>query len=209
MPFAYFLCSLVTLGKANANDIYVIKYAYGKRGWNGVEYEPANVRPLYSYRQYYSVSDIKSIKTKKLINVDFRLLINKKDNAISSLIIFKNNGDESVFIPELSFSEWKMNFIITTDNMILEYLGGKFNYGGDFEKDDWIEVPTKISIVLTQGLNKNYNFLPGRRIYRINSVEYTIVNNKWFIYNSIYKSFISIVMPKKTTCITKKIRCIF
>ncbi|EAN4680372.1 transposase, partial [Salmonella enterica] len=97
-----------------------------------------------------------------------------------------------------------MNFIITTDDILLKYLGGRFDYGGDFERDDWIEVHPKKTIFFTQVLNDNYEFLPGKRIYNIGSLEYAVVNEGWFIDKSIYSNLISITKPKADNCHVKE-----
>lgn len=192
-------CMLVSF-QTTANDLIIMKYGYGKRGWNGSKYEKASIYPLSDKYFHYSVSDIKNKHIKKNLNITLELSLQNKKDSILSTVRLKNIGNKSVFIPETSFSALSMNFLITTDNIALEYLGGIFDYRGDFEQVDWIEVMPGKMMSLTQVLNDNYEFLPGKRFYSIGSVEYTIVNEKWFTARSIYNSFISITTPKFNDC---------
>lgn len=199
----FIFCILVSFQTA-ANDLIIIKHEYGKRGWDGTKYEKASIYPLSDKYFHYSASDIENISTKKNLNITLDLFIKKKQNSILSTVIFKNHGDKSIFIPEISFSALSMNFLITTGNIMLGYLGGRFDYRGDFERTDWIEVLPGEMISLTQVLNDNYEFLPGKRFYSISSLEYTVVNEKWFTDRSIYNRFISITAPKINDCHIKK-----
>ncbi|MCU6177094.1 hypothetical protein [Citrobacter cronae] len=197
------LCIIVSF-QTEANNLIIMKYEYGKRGWDGTKYEQASIHPLSNKYFRYSTSDFENISTKRKLNITFDLFIKKEKKSILSTIIFKNNGDKSIFIPEISFSALSMNLLITTDNVMLEYLGGQFDYRGDFERTDWIEVLPEEMISLTQVLNDSYEFLPGKLFYSISSLEYTVVNEKWFTDRTIYNSFISIVVPEINDCHIKK-----
>lgn len=195
-----FLILLFVSFQTTANDLIVMKYEYGKRGWDGVKYEKGSIYPLPTYSPRYLIADIENINVKSRINVTLDISIKKKQDSILATVRLENHGDMSIFIPEITFSALSMNFLITTDNIALRYLGGKFDYRGDFCRNDWIELhPGKI-ISLTQVLNDNYEFLPGKRLYAIGSLEYTVVNEKWFIDGSIYNKLVSITTPKFNDC---------
>lgn len=199
----FILCIIVSF-QTTANNLNVMKYEYGKRGWDGSKYEKANIHQLSNKYISYSISDLENTNTKRNLHITFDLYIKNKNNSILSIIVLRNHGDKSIFIPEISFSALSMNFLITTNNIILEYLGGRFDYRGDFERTDWTEVPPGEMISLTQALSDNYEFLPGKHFYSISSLEYTVVNEKWFTDRAIYNSFISIFSPEINDCHIKK-----
>ncbi|WP_163351179.1 hypothetical protein [Klebsiella aerogenes] len=186
-------CLLLSL-PAKSNDLTVMKYEYGMREWDGHKYDKGIVYSLPTYHTRYIISDIENINIKNNLNVTLDLSIKEEQRVILATVRFKNDGASSLFIPKRSFSSLSRNFLITTDNIMLKYLGGRFDYGGDFERDDWIEVPPKKMASFTQILNENYEFLPGKRLYNIGSLEYTVVNEGWFIDKSIYNKLISITI---------------
>lgn len=183
-----------------ANDLIVMKHEYGRRGWDEKKYEKASAYPLPEQYPRYSVSDAENIKTKRLINVVLDLSITKKRDSILAGVRLKNNSNKHIFIREIEFSALSMNFLITTDNILLKYLGGRFDYGGNFDRHDWIELYPGKMISLTQKLNDNYEFLPGKRLYNIGSLEYSVVNEQWFIERSIFKNLISVISPETNSC---------
>ncbi|EMV7407032.1 TPA: hypothetical protein ACJJXJ_004605 [Enterobacter soli] len=199
----FVFCIFVSF-QTTANDLNIMKYEYGKRGWDGTKYEKASIYPLSDKYFRHSTSDIENINTKKILNVSLELLLNKKQKIILSTIRLTNHGDKSIFIPEISFSALNMNLLITTDDIMLVYLGGKFDYRGNFERTDWIEVLPGEMISLTQVLNDNYEFLPGKRFYSISSLEYTVVDEKWFTDKHIFNSLISINTSRINDCHIKK-----
>ncbi|HBA6820089.1 TPA: hypothetical protein J1W43_003791 [Escherichia coli] len=183
-----------------ANDLIVMKHEYGRRGWDGEKYEKASIYPLPEQYPRYSVSDAENIKTKRLINVVLDLSITKERDSILAVVRLKNNSNKHIFIREIEFSALSMNFLITTDNILLKYLGGRFDYGGNFDRNDWVELYPGKMISLTQKLNDNYEFLPGKRLYNIGSLEYSVVNEQWFIERSIFKNLISVISPETNSC---------
>ncbi len=186
--------------QANANDLTVMKYEYGRRGWDGEKYEAANIYPLPEQYPRYLVSDTDNIKIKRLLNVTLDLSIKKERDSILAVVRLKNNGNKHIFIREIQFSALSMYFLITTDNILLKYLGGRFDYGGDFDRNDWIELYPGRMVSLTQKLNDNYEFPLGKRIYNIGSLEYSVVDEQWFIKRSIFKNLISITTPETNNC---------
>lgn len=56
------LIILVIPNWLSANELSIIKYGYGMRGWNGYEYEKAQLHPKQWYLPNYSIVRFKSFE---------------------------------------------------------------------------------------------------------------------------------------------------
>ena len=78
-----------------------------------------------------------------------------------------------------------MFFFISTDNIALDYLGGKCDYRSSFDKTDWYELFPNSKVFFTIILNNQYEFLPVNKLYRIRTSEFNFVKKEWFTEKNI------------------------
>ncbi|HED3664687.1 TPA: transposase, partial [Citrobacter freundii] len=83
------------------------------------------------------------------------------------------------------------SFLITTDNVKLDYLGHSCDFGNDIQ-DWWLEIESGESFSYTIPLNRAYEFLPGKHQYQIGSLEYPIITKEWFSEKNMYNKMFSI-----------------
>ena len=83
------------------------------------------------------------------------------------------------------------SFLITTNNVKLDYLGHSCDFGNDIQ-DWWLEIESGESFSYTIPLNLAYEFLPGKHQYQIGSLEYPIITKEWFSEKNMYNKMFSI-----------------
>ncbi|MFW0764838.1 hypothetical protein ACN0IV_03215 [Trabulsiella odontotermitis] len=86
-----------------------------------------------------------------------------------------------------------MLFIISTDDIALDYLGSVCDYRGSFDKDEWYEIPPHKIITFSTKLNDDYVFIPKDNFYNIRTADFTFVRNEWFIERSINEKMMSLI----------------
>ncbi|SUW65139.1 Uncharacterised protein [Buttiauxella agrestis] len=72
-----------------AGDLTVMKYGYGKRGFNGTEYEKAEVHFLTEKHDEYTVFDFKKLYKNKKFNADVGLSIEQKNEDVLATVTIK------------------------------------------------------------------------------------------------------------------------
>lgn len=182
-----------------SSDIFIRKYAYGSLFWGGEKHSKLEVYPILASNEYipegtnssqigskYIINQFDNIRAQKLFGIELSLVVKVvKENVVAKVTI-RNNSEESYF-----FSKKKLplangvlcdeRFLITTENIKLDYLGGWCNFGTIFYKEDWLEISPQSMYSYTVVLSDFYAFLPKTRMYNIGGFEYSI-NNKNLIY---------------------------
>ena len=204
-----------------ANDLVMMKYGYGIQRWNGKEYEKSEIHPLATDVVYYyttSENENKAIKINRGIDVSISVQQNGHDIIATSTL--HNTSRKSYFISEISLPGTllekpydkspptnldicSMSFLITVDNIMLDYLGGICDYRGNFYKQDWFEIPPQTKFTFAIKLNGNFKFLPGDSYYNIITNEYRVVSDEWFVENSINDLMFSIFSAAASHCQSK------
>lgn len=91
-------------------------------------------------------------------------------------------------------------FLITSYDVILDYLGGWCNYGLDMSSSAWLKIPPKSNYTYQVNLNDYYVFLPGKHRYNVGTFEHLIVRSNWFRNENINTAMFNILNqshPKK------------
>ncbi|WP_330986211.1 MULTISPECIES: transposase [Enterobacterales] len=203
---------------ANAPKVYSIggvasiKYGYGKDKFGNVNitYEPELylLKDSLSYREllkknsdstvrdiypYYSISIFDNQMVKRNNNINVTLSVQKSKGKVLALVRFYNKSGRSYyvhrnFLPSHG-SMCDSAFLITTDNIKLDYLGRHCQYESDgikYIRSNREEIKPGKSYSFFYTLNKEYEFLPGKHQYNIGSLEYSLVTDEWFIEYDIY-----------------------
>ena len=191
------ILSLFLCFQSNANDLMPVQYGYGIRGWNGELYEKAEVHPILKSHPGFTLSDSENKDNKLKNKFELNIEVNKVKRDILATVEFKNDSQNSFFIQAISlplnystiqikkqkivFSELcGESFLITTQNIVLDYLGSYCDYEGDYDRDDWVELSPGERINFSVKLNANSEFLPGSEYYNFETTEYQIVKEVWF-----------------------------
>lgn len=206
-----YLLFIIFLGfgfSIHASDSVVLtKYAYGALYWAGKRHEIASVyriedTPGYDYSQgggVYSIGDNESDDLKKDNNVNLFLNVYSNPHDIFAEVHVNNkNGKYSFFISRknIPLNDRVMcenMFRITTENIKLDYLGDVCDFGDELNKNSWVEIKPMGKYVFKVKLNDFYKFVPGNHRYDIGSLEFMIVNEKWFIDSSINEHLFDIL----------------
>lgn len=203
-----------------AGDLTVMKYGYGKRGFNGTDYEKAEVHFLNEKYDEYTVFDFKKIYKNTKFNADIGLSIEQKNNDVLATVTIKNLGTKTFYIRKIEFplylSSEKPNkhgvaksmscgsgFFVTTSNILLDYLGSMCDYGGNFDKEDWAEFQAGETFSYTVMLNDSFEFFHDKKNYEIGTAEYNLVNDEWFLDRDIYNYLFSIFDVELYDCYLK------
>ena len=216
-----FLCLLnLSIAGANATGVSLIKYGYGKIYWgkkastaepvvyplsessafeNLIRKQPnSTIADLYPY---YRISEKESKWREKKYAIDVFLAVRQEKNNVIANITFNNKSNKSYFIYKSGIPSTARDiffgvicgssFLITTDNVKLDYLGHSCDFGNDIQ-DWWLEIESGESFSYTIPLNRAYEFLPGKHQYQIGSLEYPIITKEWFSEKNMHNKMFSI-----------------
>jgi len=221
------LSMIIFFHHAIANDLVILKHEFGRRGWVDGHYENAEIYPLSKSKVTSSISNYENKEAKSLRKVSLDLSVKQKNNDVLATIKFKNRSDESYFFIKNNLpydyltlpSNAKtpisplfcgLIFNVTTNDVKLFFFGSTCGYPGDLEHDEWLEIPARKGFSFTTRMNDYLYFLPGERAYNIDSSEFFIVTEKWFIEKSINKSLFNILTTYSWGCqLRKNIHSIF
>ncbi|MDV2861757.1 hypothetical protein R0H02_04660 [Phytobacter ursingii] len=177
----------------------VRKYAYGSLIWNGVKHSKPEVYSLMELNEYipsdtnifdigsrYVVGQSKNKSTLDTYNINMNLTVSITENNVIAKVNFVNNSGQSFFLykKELPIFNGKIcedRFLIITDDIQLNYLGGWCDFGSNFNQLDWVEVTHGSEYSYAIFLNQFYEFLPELKRYSIGSLEQTLINHDWMI----------------------------
>lgn len=191
--------NVVCAGDFVENYLKVRKYAYGSLIWNGVKHSKPEVYSLMELNEYipsdtnvfdigsrYVVAQSKNKSTLDTYNINLSLTVSITGNNVIAKVSFVNNSGQSFFLykKELPIFNGKIcedRFLIMTDNIQLNYLGGWCDFGSNFNQLDWVEVTHGSEYSYAIFLNQSYEFLPELKRYSIGSLEQTLINHDWMI----------------------------
>ncbi|ELY6085880.1 hypothetical protein SNQ11_000962 [Cronobacter sakazakii] len=198
-------------------------YGYGSLYWGGVQHEKPAVYSLLDTNQYttqsmkandigpsYRVSDTDSKNVQKKTGVYIHLSVKQSLHDVLANIEIDNNSSESYFLHKqnlparYSIAQKKIKncsnmFLITAENIRLDYLGGSCEYYSINDRNAWVELPAKKNIRFTVKLNDDYVFLKGVNFYNIGTLEYTMVNTAWFTRQRI-NELLFLILNFKSEC---------
>ncbi|WP_330985860.1 MULTISPECIES: hypothetical protein [Enterobacterales] len=210
-----FMVSIVFSVELFASELTLLKYNYGRRELLlDSTFKPGYIYPLEERRDgsefvgwYLSTSNSENTRIKKEHFISIDLSIKKEQNNIVAITNIQNSGRDSFFITNTSFPHEDINpdgsktstlfwssVLITTDNIMLKYLGGSPNFGGlSLDRDDWTEIKPNKMLSFVTVLNDNFEFLIDKRRYDIVTSDYWMVKENWFIQRSINDLIFSIL----------------
>jgi len=87
---------------------------------------------------------------------------------------------------------------IEDDNDDVLYIDRYDNFNS---QSDWIKIPAKTKINFRVRLNDAYYFFPGSHWYRIGTLRYRIVDDKWFIQRHMNRNLFSIFNFDYLSCL--------
>lgn len=223
MYVAFFILILNSGNAYSGQEIVLRKYGYGRIDWGDkvTDLEKPEIYPLQESRAYeqllvvypnmsilelfpyYSISDIENETSQIKEKLKVRLSVQQKAGKVIAIITFHNISNKDYYIhrgriPRIQYDHvfgplCDASFLITSDNVRLDYMGKYCEFESDTPKDDWYKISAGGNFSTSVILNFAYEFLPGIHKYDIGSVEYSVVNESWFIDKNIYKSIVSII----------------
>jgi hypothetical protein len=174
--------------KLIASDLTVIKYGYGLRGRDSSKYEKIAIHSFDYDPINNSIFSLQNILRNNKFNASVVLSVTQKDSNVIATVNIKNSGSETFYIKYIEPGP-----LITTGNILLDYLGPLIDYRGDFEKQEWVEfLPGKV-LSSTSIVNHDHEFFPSKIYYNLVTEEYILVNDKWFLERGIYSYLFSIL----------------
>lgn len=204
---------------ANAVDVIVMKYGYGEIYWgkNASTADPivyplnessayadliseqpdSTIADLYPY---YYISEGESKLQQKVRAIDVSLTVRQASSSVLANVTFHNKSNQNYFINRRGMPSDSMDmgfgvmcsssFLITTNNIKLDYLGHSCDFGDDIH-NWWGVIKPGESFSFIAPLNLAYEFLPGKHQYQIGSLEYAIATEQWFdekiMYNTMFE----------------------
>ncbi|EAN4681796.1 hypothetical protein EHN46_23220 [Salmonella enterica] len=209
--FCYFtilLCSFFTFA---SESNFSLMYGYGKR--SGVQYPFIHPLSLEERNLYYALSLSGNNKEQNFHQVFAYLSVEKKDRRVLAKVTFKNLSKESYFVHRNRLAldnDWAdianfylmcgKSFMVTTNNIQLDYMGNRCEFDEYYFDNDWVEIPAGQSRSFGFILNDAYIFLPGEHRYDIGSLEYYVTDAKWIRRKKIYRSLFDIMEFRIGVC---------
>ncbi|WP_330985829.1 MULTISPECIES: transposase [Enterobacterales] len=200
--------SAVSMSYVNATDVIVMKFGYGEIYWGKKAFtvDPV-VYPLkdsYAYEKlmlrqpdattanlnpYYDFTVEENNRTQKERAIVASLKVWQKKHNVLAQVELHNKSSHVYFVyrggmPSLSgvVSFGVMcgsNFMLTTENIKLDYLGRYCDFGDD-RQNNWVDIKPGETFLFIVPINLAYEFLPGKHQYQIGSLEYEVVTKEWF-----------------------------
>lgn len=200
---------------ALADDSLITKkYAYGygfSRGYISVVDGKPMFYPLLNEERYnflypgYLVSSKESKEIQSDLGIDIKLAVEARSGNVQTNVIFNNASGQSFFVHKRYLPDvykikngaivselCSQTFLVVTDNSRLDYMGALCDYDYDLDPNSWVEIKSGKAFSFTVDLNRSYIFPPGYRKYNIGTLEYPIVNKKWFTVQNVYKEMFDI-----------------
>lgn len=162
----YLLFILYCNNAYSNNNILLKEYGYGSLYWRGQKHNKPNIYNLLESNEYipegtpvseigqnYIITQDENKKLQSIIGISSNLFVKIKGNNVIAEVKFLNNSNKSLYIHKknIPLSNGKLcdnRFLITTDNIELDYLGGWCNYGAELLTHDWHEIPEKKHTVI-------------------------------------------------------------
>ncbi|MCE0826884.1 transposase [Buttiauxella sp. A2-C2_NF] len=218
--FLFLLLFNMSITCANAVGVIVMKYGYGEIYWGKKAFtaDPM-VYPLNESSAYerlmgkqsgatiadlypnYDIGEAENKQSQKVRAIDVSLKVRQASSNILVTITFHNKSNKNYFInghslpteTGIAFSLMcGSSFLITTNDIKLDYLGRSCDFGDDL-RNGWNIIEPGKHFSFTVPLNFAYEFLPGKHQYQIGSLEYAIATEQWFdekiMFNTMFRVF--------------------
>lgn len=138
-------------------------------------------------------------------------VLQRNDNVIATLI-FSNKSNKTYFLPTQYYpmrfqkSNGEMydglcgeSFIITSNDVSLDYLSGSCPFDLDVDMSGWMRIMPGKKVSVSFTLNDMYAFLPGLRNYTLSSQWFKLVTPNWFALKSLNNVFY-LTLNKEKKC---------
>ncbi|HCS4550035.1 TPA: hypothetical protein ORP28_003977 [Escherichia coli] len=185
-------------------NLFVKKYRFG------FERRSDNGKPIIYLS--HNLAPEENISNELTNDVVVKLVVKPHAENILATITFYNSSTKSYFLPRIYYPKnfQKGNgdvfdalcddeFLITSGNISLDYLGGFCPFELDLNLSRWVEITAGKKISFDVKLNDMHSFLPSLNNYHIKTLNYKLVRRKWFVLKSINETFLSILM-KRYSC---------
>ncbi len=178
------------------------KYAYGygaSQGYTTVLYGKPKYYPLVGGEEYnilypgYFIDELENIATQSKTGVYIRLSLKQNAEGIEANLVISNSSKKSFFMFRGSFIPCSNKFLVVTENVRLDYLGGLIcNFGTDYDQGNWVEVKSGEKLNFDINLVDLYIFPASKKRYVIGSLEYPFFDEKWMIWSVINEKMFSL-----------------
>ncbi|TLI95497.1 hypothetical protein [Escherichia sp. E4385] len=202
-----FICIFSTFSSLAGEGVVIIKYGYGRLWWDFEKHEHPEIWK-YPFEQNfnYRLSDLKNKINEERYKLKANLTVKQEADYLLANVSLSNTNDYSLYV-HLSRLATKSEdfplcghaFSINTDNIRLDYIALRCQLDSDKEAD-FIEIPAGKTYEFSVRLNDAYVFPLGMRRYNIGSLEYSVVNDKWFVKQSINEHVIAILNWRYKIC---------
>lgn len=153
----------------------------------------------------YALSKQEDIILQQANHVLLTLSVKTVKKNIIATVNFYNDYDDYLYVykkntPYNGKELCDKRFLITSYDVILDYLGGWCNYGSDMSFSAWLKIPPKGNYTYQVNLNDYYVFLPDKHRYNVGTFEHLIVRSDWFRNENINTAMFNILNqsnPKK------------
>lgn len=202
---AFLIFFLLICNHSSASVPFAMRYGYGIKDLarnEDVQLHPSQWYQTNNAYVQFKLSEDLNLEKQSLHKLFVYLSIKQKKSNLVSVLSFENKSSNSYFIRNTSLPYVPINserrlpvdststlcrmfFFISTDNIALDYLGGKCDYRSSFDKTDWYELFPNSKVFFTIILNNQYEFLPVNKLYRIRTSEFNFVKKEWFTEKNI------------------------
>lgn len=206
--FSYSSCAF------SSEDVVLLKYRLGYPYSNEGRRDKAIVDPLPGtnltvdgkinhIEPYYSISDEQSGQQQKRHQLYVHLTVQQKKQTVIATVKFDNQSDHPFYVHKSRLamqhigqdSLYEHAFLIASEGIFSFFIGHRWHFDDETNesKTGWEKIQANGTYSFTVTLNDTYSFLPGKRRYNIGSLEYSVVNEQWFVDSSTYESLFSIL----------------
>lgn len=228
MKTIMFLTGVFTVWNVNATeDIVLNKMGFGRLVWDGERHDKPMAWRYFKDRSDgwiysgYRISDSESVAEQKKHALYVNLAVKQKGKYVLASVTFKNESIQPYFIHQSRIPSRYLRFfyplcsnafLIKTDGILLDYLGSRCEFTDHIHDKltSWRKInpgkeyhfTIKLNDVYTDSSTSAYAYVfpEGVRRYNIGSLEYSIVNENWFIQQSMYELAFNLLDFKYQAC---------
>lgn len=224
LSFAVFLIGVFFINDVIAiEDVVLITKRFGRLGWDGVVHKSPMILNYNRVSPGYRMSDDESAVEQKRHDLYANLTVRQEGQYVLATVTFKNKSIQPYYIhksrlPGENGTDFYPlcgnTFSIRADDIHLDYIGNRCQFTDNCfgELANWYEISPGEEYQFTVKLNDfyidintntyayGYVFPEGVKRYNIGSLEYSIVNEKWFIEQSMYELIFDILDFKYQYC---------
>ncbi len=200
-----------------SEEVTLNLYGYGSLYWGGGKHKKPEVYPLTqsvhyvnddvlsgAIKHFYKKNDKDNQNEQANAGIYFILNVKQYLGNVIATVLIRNDSSLTYYVHKqnlpVSYSILSGStgycgdmFLITTSNIRLDYLGGRCEYNDNTDRNSWIVIPAKKELKLVTKLNESYAFPKKTLRYNIGSLEFSLVNENWFIRKTIFEKLFSIL----------------